>query len=120
MHFIAENDKALQLLSSERTLLDGTLRAINIATVNGQLLADLTIKLSNSLRTEVLLRFSGVQEYVFNWSREYSFYNIEDYTLMRDSDLFYLSLDPLNAGNINKEYDNDYILGERISLFEIA
>ncbi|GEM_PF-7009840 len=74
MHFIAENDKALQLLSSERTLLDGTLKAISIATVNGQLLADLTIKLSNStLRTEVLLRFSGVREYVFNWSKEYSF-----------------------------------------------
>jgi hypothetical protein len=118
MKIIGKNNQVIELLSNNESLLSSKLMKIEIYYSNNQLFIDLTIELLYSKKfKKIILRFEGVSEYSFFYTSDRFFYNIERYVLLKDKDLFYLSLDPFDEHTtIRNIEDNDFILSQNVAL----
>lgn len=120
MELISSNEKLIDVLSSQFTILSGSLEKVCIYQNDLVLCIDLYINLQYSDRNNCVLKFIDVKEYAFYHNSDTIFYNIERFKLFKSEDLYYISLDPYDEGpNIN-ENDQDFILSGAIEGYLIT
>lgn len=119
MRLIDKNLGLYALLKSEIYIISAKITSIHIYSANEELVIDVTIDLLYDKGRTILIRFTDITEYVFNHANNYSFYYIEDYKLLLEGSLFYISFDPDQSTTGYAESDNDFILCGSIEGFYI-
>ena len=118
MNKIAEGTQVLDFLSDEESLISGAVTSFFIHVNEGMLVVELSINLLYSKTFKsIVLQFSEVIEYAFNFNTNHSFYYIEDYKFLQKDNLFYLTLDPFDRGKEIHAQDNDVIKARQVCLF---
>ncbi len=115
MEEIAKNQQLLSVLSGKNSLLDSSLKKINIFE-DDTLKADLVFwMLPRSQYRKLLIRFVDVSEYSFCWKKDHIFYYVERYKFIYDSQRnFYISLDPVDENPQVSDEDQDFIFSREI------
>ena len=82
-------------------------------------LLNINLKIQSFYRKETLiLKFINVLEYHLYYNNSYSFYNIENYKVLKTSDnKYYLSLDPDESIDGISKSDQDFIVSERLEIY---
>jgi hypothetical protein len=66
----------------------------------------------------ISLEFSEITYYSFNINNESYFYNVESYKFFKNSNGFYISLDPFSEEEVESEEDNNLILAKKVRLVD--
>lgn len=121
MKLIAKNDEVILFFSNNQSLISSKINSITIQIINNLLCVGLTIELMYSKNYKRLfLEFEVIKEYTFSYSSNMSFYYIERYTFFKQGCCYYISFDPVSDVFENRnEHDNDFILSEGVSLYQI-
>jgi hypothetical protein len=117
MNLIGKNEVLFEELKSFRVrILDSKISKILIYTQNVE---DLIIEIDFDQRMfegyAFKLKFSGIKEFFFYHTDTSTFRIVENYTLLRAGDLYYLSVDPEDDRSaVISENDQDFILCNEI------
>lgn len=91
-------------------LRDTSVESISIYKEDYILYIDIVFKAVSNTTAFLKLRCIDVVKYNFLWDSDYSFYNVSHYKLLKDNELFYISLDPYEENDEISELDNDFLL----------
>jgi hypothetical protein len=119
MELIEKDLPLYNLLKSEIHIVDGKITSIHIYLLNDLLTIDVDIRLLLGKGAALKLRFTDVKEYSFNHNEFYNFYNIEDYKLIQQDDLYYISFDPDTGLEDASPIDGDIIVCRSIDGYYI-
>jgi len=118
MELLAENDKAILLLTDRMSLISSSITAFQINYSGEDLIVDVYITLTHSVDLpKVLLRFVGVTEYQFYWDSSHYFYNITFCKLFDNETGYYCSFDPFDESEQINDQDNDYVKAKAIQVY---
>jgi hypothetical protein len=101
----------ISFFAGKNSLLDAKLTSLCIRDVDGGIVLYLDFKARNGAQyQDAHLTFSGVIEFGFYHSDEFTFYNVESLKFLTTTDgAFYLSLDPDESREEISEADQDFI-----------
>lgn len=68
---------------------------------------------------KLLIRFEELKEFLFFYTSDYYFYNIETFKALKIDEYYYLSFDPDDQIRNYSVNDKDYIFAKKIALFWI-
>ncbi len=107
------------VLSDKFSIYDSTMQKLSICVNdNGVVDVEAIIQLSYPCNSYIKLIFKDVFSYHLSWSREYNFYTIESYKLLKAEDgFYYCSFDPEDREASISENDGDVIISKDIELF---
>ncbi|HEY4197370.1 MAG TPA: hypothetical protein VGM63_17635 [Mucilaginibacter sp.] len=120
MELIEKNDALFELVQNGKIRIrDCVVSRFNIFLENRELCIEMDFKYFE--RESFRIRFSGVTEYCFYHNSNYTFYIIEAFRILRDSDLYYITFDPEDEKNPQiSENDNDFIRFKNFEAYTIA
>ncbi|MDR6197969.1 hypothetical protein [Siphonobacter sp. SORGH_AS_0500] len=119
MKLLAKNEEVISFLSDKESLISGTIKKISIQIKSNILFIGLDITLMYSKKYKsIYLEFEAIKEYGFYYLADSSFSTIEIYKFFKNENLFYISFDPTNEELIMDKNDNDFILAEKVSLYQ--
>ncbi|WP_101688329.1 hypothetical protein [Dysgonomonas massiliensis] len=98
-------------------LRDSSLESIFIYKEDYILYIDIVFKVVSKTTTFLKLRCIDVVKYNILWDSDYSFYDVSHYKLLKDNELFYLSLDPYEESDEISELDNDFLLCRQMKVW---
>ncbi|WP_343691971.1 hypothetical protein [Chitinophaga sp.] len=113
MELIALNEDLINMLSDKLTILDSQLSKIDIfEDENEELIIDIYLKLcySKPKGIKVKIRFIGIEEYSFFYTKDRYFYFIQRLKLFKKEHHYYLSMDPVDEKEEISVEDQDFIL----------
>lgn len=121
MNQIYKDKDLVDFLQSNNSLHDAKLLKINIYTsVYDVLNIELDFKMRESSNLKKLrLKFTGVSSYSFYYDDNYIFYNVEIFKFISLKDGVYLSLDPVDEGDMPSDDDQDFIFAKNVECFEL-
>ena len=103
----------------EVSLFNAELIELNLS---GRVDSELTIRLVLSRRDfpsksgRLVVEFTGINAFTFNYSNDYYFYKVETAKFFEDEEGYYLSLDPDPSTDIRSEQDQDVIIANHVSV----
>jgi hypothetical protein len=105
----------------KNSLLDTRLEEILINKDNvGELQILLTFtnfRLTSDFK-RVQICFKNIEVFCFQHSKDYNFYNVENYKLLKSDGKIYISLDPDESTESRSKDDLDFILAEKATIIE--
>ena len=113
MKLIGKDEVLFELLKDvEIRILDSMIKKINIFTQGVEdLYIEIDFDYSQYKGYYLRLRFSGIKEYSFYHSNLHTFRYVECFKLIKDNELFYLSLDPEDEfSTVASDIDQDLIV----------
>lgn len=115
MKYIEKDDNLFKLLQTDIHIISARILGFNIRLKDFALIIEVGFQLLYNEERYLKLIFSGIKEYAFNYSRDVTFYNVENYKLFKQESCFYISFDPYED-DLSKmsDRDNDMILCEGI------
>ena len=117
---IYRNEKALELLVGEDSLLDATVTCISIREVNGEIDVALEIDMRTKIQfKKITLIFQQASEYGFYWEKMHIFGIIASYKFLKIKDEYYLSLDPDENTKSESKQDQDFIKAKQIKIVTV-
>jgi len=118
MELLAENEKAILLLTDRISLISSSIAAFQINYSPEGLTIDVHVTLAHSFNLpKFLLRFDGVTGYQFCWDSSHYFYNIRFCKLFVNEPGYYCSFDPFDESEQINDRDNDWIIAKAIQVY---
>lgn len=116
MEIIETQDRLLNILSGNLSLVSSRLTKVCIYDEDNRLCIDVGLELMYNRKgnNKILLKFIGVEEYSFYYSSHRIFYNVEIYKFFKSGELFYVSFDPVDESEVVSDDDQDYIKAKSI------
>jgi hypothetical protein len=119
MELIEKDLPLYNLLKNEIHIGDGRIQSIHIYLIKDLLTIDVDISLHFGKGKALKMRFVDVKEYFFKHNEFYEFYNIEDYKLIKQDNLYYISFDPDMGLEDASPIDGDIIVCKSIEGYYI-
>lgn len=109
--------KELELIDN-LSLYDSNLQKNSIYVKDGIVEVEIILRLDYPLGTYVKLLFKNVIDYSFYWNKDFDFYIIDSYKLLKaEDDTYYCSLDPFNREFCISEEDKDIIKSRNLEVY---
>jgi hypothetical protein len=109
--------KELELVDN-LSLYDSSLQKNSIYVKDGIIEVEIILRLDYPLGTYVKLLFKNVIDYSFSWNKDFDFYIIDSYKLLKTEDnIYYCSLDPFDRELCISEEDEDIIKSRDIEVY---
>jgi len=123
MKEIGKDETLFNLLKSDIRILDALVKRINIFTIKREahdgydeyeeLCIEVDFHDASYKGSKLMLRFLGIREFSFYHRYDHTFRYVENYTLLKHDDLYYLCIDPEDEWSpLISENDQDFILFE--------
>ena len=120
MKLFKENSELIEALDDNLSLISSQVKSIRIFFENGQVSVDVILSLKNEKQLiDFVFRFSHVEEYLFVYQWDYSFYDIEIVKFFKGENFYYLSLDPIDEVEEINDQDQDFIKAEKVAAYFI-
>jgi hypothetical protein len=121
MNLIAIDDKILELLGYENSLLDSVVEKIEISNENDTLQIKVYFKLIRDAAKykNICLEFYDVLEYSFYHNSDYVFCNVARLKFFKHSSIYYISIDPFDEADEISIEDQDFIKAKSIKCYEV-
>lgn len=106
------------MVSENYNILSSNIYKILLSKNRDSLAIEVFFKLLYSKGGEnLMLRFSGVEEFSFYYNSQYIFYNVESYKFFKKNNKIYVSFDPSDEDESMSSNDQDFITSECVEGF---
>lgn len=108
--------EVLDYLTGRNSLLDSVLEELRVSSSKGGLMVELTFSArAGADYGQLKLVFECVTQFMFNFSDDYIFGNVEDVKFVRtENEGFYLSIDPEPGNEMPANGDHDLVASKSI------